>query len=197
MFITIILYSIYLSKVLFIATANTLETIPAPLRDRMEIIQLSGYTLEEKQEIAKRYLLPKQIKANGLEEKSVKLKSDALKFLIEGYTMEAGVRNLEREIASVIRKVATKVAEKPRRKKETVTEKQIPEYLGIKKHLRDIALDKDEVGACTGLAWTSVGGTTLTIEVTLMRGKGEILLANAEATKPYQFLRQGYFCRDL
>ncbi len=165
-----------LSKVMFITTANSVDTIPYPLLDRMELIELTGYTNEEKLQIAKQYLIPKQLKNNGLTEKKIEITDDAIKEIITCYTMEAGVRNLEREVASVIRKVATKVAEKPRRKKETVTEKQIPEYLGVKKHLRDIALDKDEVGACTGLAWTSVGGTTLTIEVSLMHGKGEILL---------------------
>ncbi|MBO5067401.1 MAG: endopeptidase La [Clostridia bacterium] len=165
-----------LSKVMFITTANSVDTIPYPLLDRMELIELTGYTNEEKLQIAKQYLIPKQLKNNGLTEKKIEITDDAIKEIITCYTMEAGVRNLEREIASVIRKVATKVAEKPRRKKETVTEKQISEYLGIKKHLRDIALDKDELGACTGLAWTSVGGTTLTIEVSLMHGKGEILL---------------------
>ena len=165
-----------LSKVMFITTANTVDTIPYPLLDRMEIIELTGYTNEEKLEIAKRYLIPKQLKNNGLTAKKIDITDGAIMEIIQGYTMEAGVRNLEREISGVIRKVATKVAENPRLRKQTIKENNVQDYLGVKKHIRDMALDKDEVGACTGLAWTSVGGTTLTIEVGLMHGKGEILL---------------------
>ncbi|MBQ3219294.1 MAG: endopeptidase La [Clostridia bacterium] len=165
-----------LSKVMFITTANSVDTIPYPLLDRMEIIEINGYTNEEKLQIAKQYLIPKQLKLNGLTDKKAELTDNAIKEIIESYTMEAGVRNLEREIGSVIRKIATKVAEKPRLRKQTVEKEDVPEYLGIKKHVRDMTLEKDEVGACTGLAWTSFGGTTLTIEVSLMRGKGEILL---------------------
>ncbi len=165
-----------LSKVLFIATANTLETIPAPLRDRMEIIQLSGYTLEEKQEIAKRYLLPKQIKANGLGEKSVKINSDALKFLIEGYTMEAGVRTLEREIGAICRKIAVKKANGSYTGATLLKKKDVEELLGAPKIKGDEKRKKEEVGAVTGLAWTAFGGTTLTVEVVATRGKGEVRL---------------------
>lgn len=165
-----------LSKVMFITTANTVDTIPYPLLDRMEIIELTGYTSEEKLQIAKRYLVPKQLEKNGLTEKKIEITDAAIEDIIKSYTMEAGVRNLEREIASVIRKIAVKVAEKPRLKKQTVDQAALENLLGAKKHARDIALDKDAVGACTGLAWTSVGGTTLTIEVGLMHGKGEILL---------------------
>ena len=165
-----------LSKVMFITTANSLDTIPYPLLDRMEVIQLSGYTKEEKLQIAKQYLIPKQLKNNGLTDKKVSISDEAINEIISSYTMEAGVRNLEREIASVIRKVATKVAKKPRCRKQEVDVKKVEEYLGVKKNARDMALEKDEVGASTGLAWTSVGGTTLTIEVSLMQGKGEIVL---------------------
>ncbi len=165
-----------LSKVMFITTANSLDTIPYPLLDRMEVIELTGYTDEEKLEIAKRYLIPKAIKNNGLTEKKVEFTDDGIREIIESYTMEAGVRNLEREIGSVVRKIATKVADNRRLKKQVVDAKSIFGYLGVKKHVRDLALDKDEVGAVTGLAWTAVGGTTLTIEVSLMRGKGEIQL---------------------
>ena len=165
-----------LSKVMFITTANSVETIPYPLLDRMEIIEINGYTNEEKLQIAKRYLIPKQLKANGLTDKKAEITDSAIREIIECYTMEAGVRNLEREIGSVIRKIATKVAEKPRTRKQVVDKKDVSDYLGIKKHSKDMTLDKDEVGASTGLAWTSFGGTTLTIEVSLMRGKGEILL---------------------
>lgn len=165
-----------LSKVMFITTANSIDTIPYPLLDRMELIELTGYTGEEKLQIAKQYLIPKQLKQNGLTAKKACITDQAIKEIIECYTMEAGVRNLEREIGSVIRKIATKVAENPKTRKTTVRQQDVFNYLGVKKHLRDAVLEQDEVGACTGLAWTSVGGTTLTIEVSLMRGKGEILL---------------------
>lgn len=165
-----------LSKVMFITTANSLETIPYPLLDRMEVIELTGYTKEEKIQIAKRYLIPKQLENNGLTKKNIAFSDDGIEEIITSYTMEAGVRNLEREIASVIRKVATKVAQKPKLKKQVIDKDCISEYLGVKKHIRDMALEHDEVGACTGLAWTSIGGTTLTIEVSLMQGKGEIVL---------------------
>ncbi len=165
-----------LSKVMFITTANSLDTIPYPLLDRMEVIELNGYTNQEKLEIASRYLIPKQLKLNGLSEKKVAFTNEGINEIIEGYTMEAGVRNLERQIGSVIRKIATKFAENPKTRKQRVDKKDIFGYLGVRKALRDLALEKDEIGACTGLAWTSVGGTTLTIEVSLMPGKGEILL---------------------
>ncbi|MBP5467187.1 MAG: endopeptidase La [Clostridia bacterium] len=165
-----------LSKVMFITTANTVDTIPYPLLDRMEIIELTGYTQEEKQEIAKQYLIPKQIKNNGLTEKRVEFTDDAVKEIVEGYTMEAGVRNLEREIGSVIRKVAALIAEHPRVRKQVITEDTVKNYLGARKFIKGETLDRNEVGACTGLAWTSVGGVILTIEVSLLSGKGEILL---------------------
>lgn len=165
-----------LSKVMFITTANSVDTIPYPLLDRMEVIELNGYTNEEKKEIAKRYLIPKQIENNGLTTEKVEITDDALMEIIEGYTMEAGVRNLEREIAGVVRKVATVVAENPDTEKTIVTKENLPAYLGIKKFVKDETLDKDEIGAATGLAWTSVGGVTLTIEVSLYKGKGEVLL---------------------
>lgn len=164
-----------LSKVMFITTANSVDTIPYPLLDRMEIIELSGYTDEEKFQIAKRYLIPKQIKNNGLTEKKIEIEDAAVTEIIEGYTMEAGVRNLEREIGSVVRKVAVRFAERPRLKKQVVKAADIPALLGVRKRSED-DVSGGEVGACTGLAWTSVGGTTLTIEAALMRGKGEILL---------------------
>ncbi|MBQ3046965.1 MAG: endopeptidase La [Clostridia bacterium] len=165
-----------LSKVMFITTANSIDTIPYPLLDRMEVIELHGYTNEEKLQIAKQYLIPKQLKQNGLTDKKAELTDEAIKEIITGYTMEAGVRNLEREIGSVVRKIATKVAENPRTRKQTVKGSDVEKYLGVRKYLKDDVNKADEVGACTGLAWTSVGGTTLTIEVSLMRGKGEILL---------------------
>lgn len=164
-----------LSKVMFITTANTVDTIPYPLLDRMEIIELNGYTDEEKEQIAKRYLVPKQIKNNGLTEKKIEVTDEAVKEIINGYTMEAGVRNLEREIGGVVRKVAVKFAEHPRLKKQVVTAADVPIFLGVRKRIEE-DVTGGEVGACTGLAWTAVGGTTLTIEAALMHGKGEILL---------------------
>ena len=166
-----------LSKVLFVTTANTVETIPAPLLDRMELIELNGYTLDEKREIARRYLIPKKIAENGLKPEILEITDDAITAIIEGYTMEAGVRNLERQIGSVCRKIAVRYAENRELGKQVVSEKEVPELLGVRRYAEDPAqLDGNEVGAATGLAWTSFGGTTLTIEVSAMPGKGEILL---------------------
>lgn len=168
-------YAYDLSKVLFVATANTLETIPAPLRDRMEIIELSGYTVEEKTEIAKRYLVPKQCKANGLEKRKPTFRAEALQYIIEGYTREAGVRTLERTVGSVCRKLAVKYA-LGEEKVPTVTPKIVEELLGKPRFTIDESKLKAQVGAVTGLAWTSVGGSTLTVEAVTMLGKGEIKL---------------------
>ncbi len=166
-----------LSKVMFIATANTLETIPMPLRDRMEIIELSGYTQQEKIQIALRYLVAKKRKENGLGEKDLAISESAIAAMIDGYTMEAGVRSLERTIGAVCRKAAVRVAKSGRAKRVLVTDRNLEKFLGAKRFSRDgEMLERDEVGAATGLAWTSVGGTTLTIEVSAMRGKGDILL---------------------
>ena len=165
-----------LSKVIFITTANSLDTIPYPLLDRMEVIEINGYTEEEKVEIAKRYLAPKQIAENGLTTDNIAFTENGLKEIIRGYTMEAGVRNLEREIGTVCRKVSIRVAEGRAKKKILVTEKKAGEFLGIRKFVKNKPIEEDEVGSATGLAWTAVGGTTLIIEVSLMRGKGEILL---------------------
>ena len=165
-----------LSKVMFITTANSLDTIPYPLLDRMEVISINGYTDEEKLQIAKRYLVPKQVKLNGLKEDKIVITDEAIRAVIENYTMEAGVRNLDREIASIIRKIATKVATSKRQKTYIVDENSVSDYLGAKKYVKDQSDLMDEVGVCTGLAWTSVGGTTLMIEVSLMEGKGEIHL---------------------
>ncbi len=164
-----------LSKVLFITTANGVETIPRPLLDRMEVIQLSGYTQEEKRDIAKRYLVPKKRAANGLEEGQIEFDDKAIDEIISGYTMEAGVRNLERQIDAVCRKTAVKVAGGDK-KKVKITAKKVNELLGARRYDEKFALSGDEVGAATGLAWTAVGGTTLTIEVSAMQGKGDVLL---------------------
>ncbi len=164
-----------LSKVLFITTANGLDTIPRPLLDRMEIIEINGYTQEEKREIAKRYLVSKRAKLNGIEEGKLVITDDALDEIINGYTMEAGVRNLERSIDSICRKAAVKLAS-GKVKKMRVTARTVEGLLGARRFDRDSFIQKDEVGAATGLAWTAVGGTTLTIEVSAMHGKGEVLL---------------------
>ena len=165
-----------LSKVLFITTANSVDTIPRPLLDRMELIELGGYTQEEKREIAKRYLVPKKRAANGLEEGQLSFDNGAIDEIITGYTMEAGVRNLEREMDAVCRKAAVKVAE-GKTDKIKITAKTVKNMLGARRYEPNTAISgSDEVGAATGLAWTAVGGTTLTIEVSAMHGKGDILL---------------------
>lgn len=166
-----------LSKVLFITTANSLDTIPAPLLDRMEVISLSGYTLDEKREIAKGYLIPKKIKENGLSDKNIEFTKEGIDAIIENYTREAGVRGLEMTIGSVCRKVAVAYADNKNMRKRKITPAEAEKLLGAKKYSKgDEMMQEDEVGACTGLAWTSVGGTTLTIEVAKMKGKGEIRL---------------------
>ena len=164
-----------LSDVLFLTTANTLDTIPRPLLDRMEVISISGYTEEEKVQIAQRYLLSKQMKAHGLQKKNLRVSEDTIRSIINHYTREAGVRNLEREIASVCRKGARAlIAEN--RKSVVITPANIEKYLGTKKYRFDMANDKDEVGLATGLAWTPVGGDTLAVEVTVMDGSGKLEL---------------------
>lgn len=165
-----------LSDVLFITTANTLDTIPGPLRDRMEIIELTGYTQEEKAEIAKRYLIDKCKKANGLEGYDISFSESAVNALIDGYTREAGVRNLEREIGAVCRKIACDAAKSGVKKGYRITEGNIEKYLGARKFSPDEADLGCEVGVATGLAWTAVGGTTLTIEAVLTPGKGDVVL---------------------
>ena len=165
-----------LSKVLFITTANALETIPAPLRDRMEIIELSGYTQEEKTEIAKRYLAPKQLSANGLTEKNAIFTEDGIHAVIDGYTREAGVRTLERTIGTICRKIAVQYADNKRMRAVKVDAKKATELLGIPRYSKDDERFNEEIGVVTGLAWTAVGGTTLTVEATAMDGKGEVKL---------------------
>lgn len=166
-----------LSKVLFITTANSLDTIPAPLLDRMEVISLTGYTQDEKREIAKGYLVPKKTKENGLTEKNIQFTDEGIDKIVENYTREAGVRNLEREIGSVCRKVAVVYADHKRMKKRVITAAEVSALLGPEKYQKgDEMMAENEVGACTGLAWTAVGGTTLTIEVSTMKGKGEVKL---------------------
>ncbi len=161
-----------LSKVLFVATANTLDTVPRPLLDRMEIIELSGYTSAEKYEIAKRHLLPKQREKHGLNAKNFKVTEKALKSIIEYYTKESGVRGLERTLATLCRK-ADLVLAKDEEAVVRVSDKNLQEFLGKKKFLFESVGKKDEIGVVTGLAWTQVGGDTLSVEVNLMPGNGQ------------------------
>ncbi len=169
--------SVDLSNVMFVCTANMLDTIPGPLRDRMEVIQLSGYTMEDKLQISKRFLLPKQIKENGLAESDIEIPEAALKALIRCYTREAGLRNLEREVASVCRKVAReKVSLGDKFQKMKITAKDLGRMLGPTKYIEDKKRAVSEVGVATGLAWTQTGGETLTLESTFVSGKGSIEL---------------------
>jgi ATP-dependent Lon protease len=164
-----------LSEVIFITTANVLDTIPPALLDRLEIIEFSGYTAEEKFEIGKRHLLLKTIQTNGLNKKQINLTDGALNEIIRSYTREAGVRNLEREMAKVMRKAARKIAA-GESKTLSVTTKDVSKYLGPQKHLPTLAEKKLEPGLATGLAWTQVGGDIIFIEVAIMPGKGHIVL---------------------
>ena len=168
-----------LSQVFFIATANVLHTIPAPLQDRMEVIRLSGYTELEKLEIAKRFLVPKQMEGNGLTADNIEYKDDALQALINDFTREAGVRNLEREIGNVARKVARRVVTAKRAKSEmpaqaVIDAAKVTELLGPAKFRESRAERKNEVGVTVGLAWTEVGGQILTTEVAVMEGRGKL-----------------------
>lgn len=165
-----------LSKTLFIATANSAERIPLPLLDRMEIIELDGYTYEEKIQIAKKFLLSKQEKMHGIPEGAIKISDEVFRDIITYYTRESGVRSLEREIAKICRKAAHKFVDDKTLKELVITAENLEGYLSVKKFREKLLQDGDIVGSATGLAWTEVGGTTLSIEVTLMKGKGEIQL---------------------
>lgn len=165
-----------LSKVIFITTANNPDAIPAPLYDRMEIIEMSGYTPEEKLQIAKKHLIGKQLKAHGISEDRLSFTDDGIEKIIYSYTRESGVRGLEKEIANVMRKVAVKIVSGEAQDKIVVTKDNVKEYLGVEKYLENERPEHSEVGAATGLAWTAVGGEILTIEVSIVSGKGEILL---------------------
>jgi len=165
-----------LSSAMFIATANVLHTMPQALQDRLEVLRLPGYTEEEKAEIAKRFLVPKQVESNGLKNKAVTFQADALKEVLTRYTREAGVRNLEREIASICRKIARKLVKDGIDNRIDVTQESIADYLGIPKFRRRKTEGKSEVGMATGLAWTEVGGELLVTEASLMYGKGGLML---------------------
>jgi ATP-dependent Lon protease len=165
-----------LSRVMFICTANVLHTIPQPLQDRMEILRLAGYTEQEKLQIAKRYLVKKQLKAAGLKDENLRFSDEALLGIIRNYTREAGVRNLEREIANISRKLARRVVKEGKKIEVEVSQDKLSEYLGVVKY-RDVWSEKrNEVGLAVGLAWTEVGGQVLGTEATLMEGKGRLTL---------------------
>lgn len=165
-----------LSKILFVTTANSLSTIPGPLLDRMEIIELSGYIEEEKLNIAQKYLLVKQIEENGLKEDFVKIDDETMRDIISYYTREAGVRTLERTIGKICRKIAKKYVEDPTLTEVVVKKEDLEEYLGKDKYTFDLAGVKPEIGMVTGLAWTAVGGVTLNVEVNVLKGKGQVVL---------------------
>jgi ATP-dependent Lon protease len=168
-----------LSHVMFITTANTQAGIPLPLMDRMELIRIPGYTEDEKLEIAERFLVPKQVKANGLTAKQIKFTTKSLKTVINGYTREAGVRNLEREIATICRRAAKEIVAAKKKgpaPAQSVTPEKVRAVLGPLRH-KDMELEKKpEVGVATGLAWTEVGGELLPTEVTVMKGRGTLVL---------------------
>ncbi len=164
-----------LSRVMFILTANLTDTVPSALLDRMEVITLSGYTEEEKRTIARRHLLPRQIKENGLKAKTMLISPGALSQIISEYTSEAGLRNLEREIGALCRKVARKIAE-GEKGPFNITKNNLHTYLGIPKFYSEMELENSQVGVCTGLAWTQAGGEVLYVEASLVRGKGELII---------------------
>ncbi len=167
-----------LSKVLFITTANSLHTIPPALLDRLEVIEITGYTNEEKMKITEDYLLPRQMEENGLKKANIKLADGVIEDIIEGYTKEAGVRNLEREIGTVMRKAATMIVTEGK-KSVTVTPGNLKKFLGVRKFQKDVLENENPPGVVTGLAWTSVGGVTLTVEVGVMEGTGKIELTGS------------------
>jgi ATP-dependent Lon protease len=165
-----------LSDVMLITTANNLDTIPRPLLDRMEIIELSSYTDEEKVMIAKNHLIPKQLSKHGLKKSQLRITDDALREMIQCYTRESGVRNLERSVAEVCRKAAMRILEEETPKRITVTGGNMEQFLGVRKFLPDRLPGTDQIGLVTGLAWTSVGGDTLEVEVNVMEGSGKLEL---------------------
>jgi ATP-dependent Lon protease len=165
-----------LSNVMFVCTANVLHTIPQALRDRMEVLQLAGYTELEKVEIARKFLAPKAVEGAGLTDANLRFEESAFQTIIQRYTREAGVRNLEREIASICRKVARKVVVEGPSSSETIDAAKVTEFLGVPRFRPSVAEEKNEVGIATGLAWTEVGGELLVTEATLMPGRGKLTL---------------------
>src|SRR5437763_360640 len=165
-----------LSSVMFVTTANNLDTVPGPLQDRMEVIQLAGYTEEEKLQIARRYLVPRQIERNGLKRSQIQFGDAALKAIIADYTREAGVRNLEREIGTVCRKIARQAAEGKLTRRVTISEKRARELLGKRRFFSETRRRTSQPGVATGLAWTPAGGDVLFVEATAMPGSGQLIL---------------------
>src|SRR5438477_6503225 len=165
-----------LSHVMFICTANVLHTIPQALRDRMEVLQLAGYTELEKVEIAKKFLTPKAVEGTGLTKDNITFTDEAIQVVINRYTREAGVRNLERELSSICRKVARKVVVEGKAFSEEITADKVTQHLGVPRFRNTMAEEHNEIGIATGLAWTEVGGEILVTEATLMPGKGHLTL---------------------
>jgi len=165
-----------LSKVMFITTANTLDRIPRPLQDRMEVIRIPGYTEVEKLNIAKRYLVKKQREANGLKEENIEFSDGALLMILRRYTRESGVRNLEREIAGVCRKAAVEVVKTDRNAHVKITSSSVPKFLGPPRFRYGIADIEPQIGVATGLAWTEMGGELLQVEVTIVPGRGKLTI---------------------
>ena len=165
-----------LSEIMFITTANVLQTIPAPLQDRMEVIRIAGYTEQEKLQIAKKFLIAKQIGANGLTIENIEFTKGALLKIIRQYTREAGVRNLDREIASICRKVAKEIVSNDNKKKMVISSKSIFKYLGVPKYHHGEIEGRNEIGLTVGLAWTEVGGELLVIEASIMEGTGKMIM---------------------
>ncbi len=180
-----------LSSVMFITTANSVDGIPRPLLDRMEIIQISSYTYEEKQGIAKKHLLPKQIKEHGLSKKNISISQSAISMVINNYTSEAGVRSLERQLAAICRKAAREVAEDDKAQVK-ITTKNLSDYLGVPKYSYDIIEGADKIGTVNGLAWTAVGGQTLSVEVTCMQGSGKLELTGQLGDVMKESAKAGY-----
>jgi ATP-dependent Lon protease len=180
-----------LSRVMFLTTANTMETIPGPLLDRMEVIRIAGYTEDEKTNIAIRYLIPKQLKEHGLNKGSAIIPEKTVRDIINYYTREAGVRNLERQIAAICRKAARKLLES-NKKRVRITQNNLKDYLGTPRYRYDKAHQQDEVGIVTGLAWTAVGGETLSIEVTPMAGTGKLVLTGQLGDVMKESARAGF-----
>jgi len=166
-----------LSDIMFITTANVLQTIPAPLQDRMEVIRIAGYTEQEKLNIAQKFLVTKEMEANGLKPENIEITKGALLRIIRQYTREAGVRNLEREIASICRKVAKEIVSNGKKdKKIVITSKSIPKYLSVPKYRHGETEGKNQIGLTIGLAWTEVGGELLAIEASIMEGTGKMVM---------------------
>ncbi|WP_139905418.1 endopeptidase La [Clostridium thermarum] len=180
-----------LSNVMFITTANSLDTIPRPLLDRMEVIEVSGYTYEEKLNISKRHLIPKQLKEHGIEDNTISFTDSSISFIIEGYTLESGVRNLERRLGAVIRKSIADMLENDK-KSVCITVNHVKKYLGAPRYTYERADKEDKIGVVMGMAWTAYGGDTLPVEVTVMEGSGKLELTGKLGEVMRESARAGY-----